>query len=90
MFSFINSFDLFLQINDMSICTLAECIKNDSQYDLNEALEPQQILQIMDHIGCHVYNEESFYGNKNEMEELNVSMKRLILEFIQQNCGCFL
>ena len=74
----------------MSICTLAECIKNDSQYDLNEALEPQQILQIMDHIGCHVYNEESFYGDENEMEELNVSMKRLILEFIQQNCGCIL
>ena len=91
MFSFIHSFDFFLQLNDMSICTLAECIHNDPQYDLNEALEPHQILQIMHSISSDAYTAEDFDGkDDNEMEELNVSMKRLILEYIQRNCECIL
>ena len=63
----------------MSICTLAECIHNNDDYDLNEALEPNQILEILSSIASHNYTQDDFYGkDDDEMEELNVSMKRLI------------
>ena len=75
----------------MSICTLAECIHKNDEYDLNEALEPNQILEILHSIGVDVYTQNDFYGkDDNEMEELNVSMKRLILAYIQSNCDCIL
>lgn len=75
----------------MSICTLAECIQNNDEYDLNEALEPSQILEILASIACHDYTQDDFYGkDDDQMEELNVSMKRLILGYIQNNCECIL
>ena len=75
----------------MSICTLAECIQNNDEYDLNEALEPSQILEILASIAGHDYTQDDFYGkDDDQMEELNVSMKRLILGYIQNNCECIL
>ena len=82
---------IFLQLNEMSICTLAECIHNNDNYDLNEALEPNQILEILSSITPHNYTQDDFYGkDDDEMEELNVSMKRLILAYVQNNCECIL
>ena len=61
----------------MSICTLAECIHNNDNYDLNEALEPNQILEILSSITPHNYTQDDFYGKDDDkMEELNVSMKK--------------
>ena len=75
----------------MSICTLAECIHNNDDYDLNKALEPNQILEILSSIASHNYTQDDFYGkDDDEMEELNVSMKRLILAYVQNNCECIL
>jgi hypothetical protein len=75
----------------MSICTLTECIHNNDDYDLNEALEPNQILEILSSIASHNYTQDDFYGkDDDEMEELNVSMKRLILAYVQKNCECIL
>ena len=60
----------------MSICTLAECIQNNTEYDLFEALEPNQILEVLGSIADHQYTQDDFYGkDDDEMEELNVSMK---------------
>ena len=91
MFSFLIHFNLFLQLNDVSICTLAECIQNNTEYDLFEALEPNQILEVLGSIADHQYTQDDFYGkDDDEMEELNVSMKRLILAYVQNNCECIL
>ena len=60
-------------------------------YDLNKALEPNQILEILSSIAPHNYTQDDFYGkDDDEMEESNVSMKRLILAYVQNNCECIL
>ena len=42
-------------------------------------------------IADHQYTQDDFYGkDDDEMEELNVSMKRLILAYVQNNCECIL
>ena len=75
----------------MSICTLADCIKNDDDYDLNENLEPHQILEVLQRVGCNIYRVADFRGkNYQQLQELNMSMKRVILAYVQENCGCIL
>ena len=50
----------------MSICTLAECIQNNTEYDLFDALEPNQILEVLGSIADHQYTQDDFYGKDDD------------------------
>ena len=80
-----------MMINDISICTLADCIKTDPQYDLVVTFEPAQIVEVLLRIGHNNISVNDFYGkSEDDLEELNTLMKRLIFDFVQAKCGCIL
>ena len=82
----------FFQLdNDVSICTLANCIQNDKDYDLNEALETSQIMEVLQRIGCKTYKEADFYtDDEDELEDMSSSIKRMIKSYVMWNCTCII
>ena len=86
-----DTFEHPMVFNDLSLCTLASCIKSDSQYDLLENIEQDQILEILIRIGNVEFTADSFHGkSEDELEKMMTSIKKLILDFVQSNCGCIL
>jgi hypothetical protein len=77
----------------LTLLTLGEDSHAVSDFSpfLEIMMEPNQILKILSSITPHNYTQDDFYGkDDDEMEELNVSMKRLILAYVQNNCECIL
>ena len=83
---------IFFQLNnDVSICTLADCIQNDKNYDLSEALEPSQIMEVLQRIGCKTYKEADFYtDDEDKLEDMSSSIKRMIKAYVMWNCTCII
>ena len=80
-----------MMIDETSICTLADCIKNDPQYDLGATFEPAQIVEILLRIGHNDISVNDFNGkSEDDLEEMNTLMKQLIFNFVQAKCGCIL
>ena len=80
-----------MMIDETSICTLADCIKNDPQYDLAVTFEPAQIVEILLRIGHKEITVNDFNGkSEDDREEMNTLMKQLIFNFVQAKCGCIL
>ena len=65
-----NFFHLIFQDGDVSLCSIANDIRIDSEYDLTDSLEPAKILEILNTVGCSIYSEADFHSKTDKAEWL--------------------
>ena len=73
------------------MCSIADCISNDLDYDLTESLDTTKILDILHTVGCETYKEADFHDKTmRQHDKMMRSMKKIILDYVQETCGCVL
>ena len=75
----------------MSLCSIANDIRIDSEYDLTDSLEPAKILDILNRVGCSIYTEADFHGKTDRQHDMMIKvMQKCILDYVRSTCGCVL
>ena len=82
--------NILLQEGNISICDLAENIMNDSDYDLLDALDPTQVLEVLHYTHCYKFTENDFRGTARQKERKLGMMKKVILDYVRETCQCIL
>ena len=84
-------FIYFFQVGDVSLCSIANDIRNDSEYDLTDSLEPAKILDILNTAGCSIYSEADFHRKTARQHDMMIkAMQKGILGYVRSTCGCVL
>jgi hypothetical protein len=84
-------FHFFFQDGDVSLCSIANDIRNDSEYDLTDSLEPAKILNILNTAGCSIYAEADFHSKTDRQHDMMIkAMQKCILGYVRSTCGCVL
>ena len=74
----------------MSLCSIANDIRIDSEYDLTDSLEPAKILDILNTVGCSIYTEADFHGKTDRQHDMMIkAMQKCILDYVRSTCGIF-
>ena len=56
----------------MSLCSIANDIRIDLEYDLTDSLEPAKILDILNTVGCSIYTEADFHGKTDRQHNMMI------------------
>ena len=80
-----------MQFNDLSICDIADAISKDSDFDLHDQLDPEEILQLLHSIGSVNFKINDFHiRSERGHEKAMSSMKKAVFEHVKGACTCII
>ena len=79
------------QNDDLSICDIADGVSKDPDFDLQDQLDDEEIIQLLHSIGSFEFKQEDFNVKSVRLLERSLSdMKKAIYDYVKKNCGCVL